>query len=348
MHEMPAGAGVPSAEKRTSVWVWVVRGGLAVAVSVLALWWAFHDVPLDELGRDLRATDPTAISVYILVNLAFQAVRVVRWGLLITPIKAVSARVLWQAGLIGIPASAFLPLRLGELVRPAIIARAGVPFATGMASVVVERVADGIVNVGLFFLLIAMMPANMTLSESLRAAGLAALLVFGGAVAFLILAALARSRAVKVMRRLLRPFPASLSERVVHLLETFLDGVTPLSNLRRLAWFVVLTGVYWGANGAVTTYLARSYGLDIPFMAGPFALTCVVFAIMIPAGPAFAGTLELGMSLGFSPFAVPPVQVAAVALGAHAATLFVLALTAGIGFVVGPGRRSTAFGPPAS
>lgn len=345
MGETSTVPGAAPGEKKTGPWVWALRGTLALAVSVLALWWAFHDVPMSELARDLRATDPTAISVYILVNLAFQGVRVVRWGLLITPIKRVGARALWQAGLIGIPASAFLPLRLGELVRPALIARAGVPFATGMASVVVERVADGIVNVGLFFLLIAMMPASTPLSEPLRAAGFAALVVFGGAVGFLVLAGLARARAVNVMRRLLQPFPVSLADRVVRLLETFLDGVTPLASLRRLGWFLVLTGIYWGANGAVTTYLAWSYGLAVPFMAGPFALTCVVFAIMIPAGPAFAGTLELGMSLGFSPFAVPPVQVAAVALGAHAATLFVLALTAGIGFVVGPGRGST---PPAS
>lgn len=305
-------------------------------------------MPMGELVRDLRATDRTAISVYILVSLGFQGVRVVRWGLLITPVKPVSARALWQAGLIGIPAAAFLPLRLGEFVRPVLIARSGVPFAAGMASVVVERVADGVVNVGLFFLLIAMMPAATPLSESLRAAGFAALIVFGGAVAFLVLAGLARSRAVSVMQRLLRPFPARIADKAVHLLETFLDGVTPLSNPRRLVWFLVLTAVYWGANGAITTYLARSYGLDVPFMAGPFALTCVVFAIMIPAGPAFAGTLELGMSLGFSPFAVTPVQVAAVALGAHAATLLVLAVTAGLGFVVGPGRGSEASAPPAS
>lgn len=293
-----------------------------------------------ELGRDLRATDPIAILVYILVSLGFQAARVVRWGLLITPVKAVSQRAIWQAGLIGIPASAFLPLRLGELVRPVMIARAGVPFATGMASVVVERVADGIINVGLFFFLLAIMPASAPLSDSLRTAGFLALIVFGGAVAFLVVAGFARARAVSLVKRLLRPFPERIATRAVHLLETFLDGVTPLADLRRLTWFVILTGVYWGANGAITTYLARSYGLDVPLMAGPFALTCVVFAIMIPAGPAFAGTLELGMSLGFSPFSVSPVQVATVALGAHAATLLVLAVTAGLGFLVG-GPRGT-------
>jgi uncharacterized protein (TIRG00374 family) len=332
----------PGSVRPTSVWVWVLRGTLALLVSAAALVWAFHDVPMGELADGLRSTDPTAISVYILVSLAFQAARVVRWGLLITPVKDVGARAIWQAGLIGIPASAFLPLRLGEFVRPVMIARAGVPFATGMASVVVERVADGIVNVGLFFILLSIMPASAPLSDSLRTAGFLASVVFGGAVVFLVVAGFARAKSVALLRVVLRPVPDRIVDRAVHLLETFLDGVTPLSNGRRLAAFLILTALYWGANGAITTYLARSYGLDVPFMAGPFALTCVVFAIMIPAGPAFAGTLELGMSLGFSPFAVSPVQVAAVALGAHAATLLVLALTAGLGFLVGSPPRSDA------
>ena len=42
---------------------------------------------------------------------------------------------LFSAASVGIPAAMFLPLRLGELVRPAMIARAGVPFPGAQAEV---------------------------------------------------------------------------------------------------------------------------------------------------------------------------------------------------------------------
>jgi uncharacterized membrane protein YbhN (UPF0104 family) len=61
-------------------------------------------------------------------------------------------------------------------------------------------------------------------------------------------------------------------------------------------------------------------------------VSCVVFAVTAPAGPAFAGTLEAGYRLGLAPFGVSPADAAVVALVTHAAQLVMMAGFAVLGF----------------
>jgi glycosyltransferase 2 family protein len=289
-----------------------VRLVAALVVSAVALWWAFRDVDLGAMFAKLGDSDPKIILLYFLAQLVIHVIRVVRWGLLVAPLGRASNRAIFSSACVGIAAAMFLPLRLGELVRPAMIARADVPFGGAMASVVAERIADGLANVGLFFLLFSVMPMNTPVSDDLRVMSKFALIGFGGACVALVLIAYARRPAMAIIRRMLQPISAKLADRTETLLGTFIDGLHPLAQPGRLIGFVVLTALYWGINGGMTTILARSYGIDVPWIAGPFAVVIVVFAVTIPAGPAFTGTMHFGFRVGLAPFGVTADQAAVV------------------------------------
>ena len=118
---------------------WVVRGTLALLVTGVALWWSFKDVHFDVVVPRLKQSAPGAMLLFAFVLVFTHFVRVLRWGLLVKPLGPTTNRDILAAGTVGIPATFFVPLRLGEFVRPLMIARSGVPFAGGLASVVVER-----------------------------------------------------------------------------------------------------------------------------------------------------------------------------------------------------------------
>ncbi|MCC7386192.1 MAG: flippase-like domain-containing protein [Deltaproteobacteria bacterium] len=322
---------------------WVIKIVLALAVSAGALWWTFRDVDLRALVSELAASSPTVILMYCVAQLVVHLVRVVRWALMVGPLGPASRRAIFSSASVGIPAAMFLPLRLGELVRPVMIARAGIPFGGAMASVVAERLADGLTNVGLFFLLLSLMPASSPLSDDLRLMSRIALIGFGGACVLLLVIAVARRSALAVLARLFEPIAPALGRRLTKLLGTFIDGLAPLGQPSRLFGFVVLTAIYWGINGGMTTVLAKSYGIDVPWIAGPFAVVIVVFAVTIPAGPAFTGTLQAGFRLGLAPFAVTPAQAALVGTAVYLIQICIQALILLAGMLTAePGQRALA------
>ncbi|MFO0727348.1 MAG: lysylphosphatidylglycerol synthase transmembrane domain-containing protein [Myxococcota bacterium] len=327
----------PRAQKRSAL-AWVIKALVALLVSGVALWFAFKDVDLRSLGQKLQKTDLVVLSIFVLAQVVIHAVRIWRWAILIRPLGNPTWRAIFSASSVGIPASMFLPLRLGEFVRPVMIARSGVPFAGAVASVVTERVADGLTNVGLFFMLLALMPTNSTLPDEVRLMAKIAFIGFGGACALLVVMAYAQKQAMALLARVVDPIAPHLSERLAHLFSVFLDGLRPLYQPTRLVLFVLLTAVYWGINGLTTTLLAKSYGIDVPWIAGPFAVVIVVFAVTLPAGPAFAGTLQVGFLLGLKPFGVSPADAALVAIAIHLVQIVSQALLMGLGFLTADPR----------
>lgn len=329
----PPDASAPSAPKKSSPLAWVAKTVLALGISFLALWLAFKDVELASLLEKLEHTNLAVLSLFIVAQFVIHAVRVARWSLLVKPLGKASTKAIFSASSVGIPAAMFLPLRLGEFVRPAMIARSGVPFAGAVASVVTERVADGLTNVGLFFVLLSMLPESSPLPDEVRLMAKIAFIGFGGFFTLLVLMAYAEKQAMAILRRVLIPVAPHLAERLSHLFAVFLEGLRPLYQPSRLFLFVLLTAVYWGINGLTTTMLAQSYGIDVPLIAGPFAVVIVVFAVTLPAGPAFAGTLQVGFLMGLKPFGVSAADAALVAVAIHMVQIVTQALILGLGFL---------------
>ena len=319
----------------------IVAAVLAIAVSIGTLTWAFHDVDVEALRRQLGRTALLPLLAYAAAQLLGHAVRVVRWGLLVRPISDVSTRSIFAAASVGLPATFFLPFRLGELVRPAMLKRAGASFGGTFASVVVERVADGLVNVGLFFVLLGLLPTQV--APEVRRFSWIALGLFATALVGLAIGYAYRDSFLRSIRHMTQWLGESASERIVGLVRTFLSGLEALRSPSRVVSFVALSLLFWAIIGGSTQILAASYINGLPILAGPFAVTVVVFAIMIPAGPAFAGTMEAGFRLGMAPFGIDPSDVIVVAVVAHATQLVTMALIAGAGFwAASAGERDAA------
>jgi uncharacterized membrane protein YbhN (UPF0104 family) len=199
------------------------------------------------------------------------------------------------------------------------------------ASVVVERVADGLSNVAVFFVLLFFLPASASLAPELRGVAFVMLAAFGGGLLLLAAAYVARGPVLGLVEKIIGRVSPKVAKRVVDLISMFLDGLVAIGSWPKFLAFLLLTAVYWGINGWSCWFLATSYGIEVPAIAGWFAVSCVVFAITVPAGPAFAGTLEAGYRVGMAPFGVSASDAALVAVVTHVVQLFLLAAYAGLG-----------------
>jgi glycosyltransferase 2 family protein len=318
----------------------VARGLVALVLSAGTLIWAFHDVDLGDLRVRLVESEPTAVILFLVLQALTMVVRIVRWGVLVRPLGNPSSRAIFTSGTLGLSAAVFLPLRLGEFVRPVLISRSGVSFGGAMGAVVLERIVDGLVNLVLFFVLSYSFPPTVVLPPTVSFFANIACVVFGGATTLLMLAVYSRRLAVKLVHMTLGRISENIALRVANLLSSFLDGVSAMAHPGRLVAFLGLTAAYWGLNGYATWFLAESYVPDLGWMAGLFVVATTVFAVMIPAGPAFAGTLEAGYRFGLMPFGVSASQAAVVAVASHILQLFGLVVFTGLGLLVQAGPVS--------
>ncbi|MEE8553661.1 MAG: lysylphosphatidylglycerol synthase transmembrane domain-containing protein [Desulfobacterales bacterium] len=137
---------------------------LGVIISALALYLAFRNVPFTDLVQYLASINYFWILPSILVIFLSFALRAFRWQVILESAHKVG---FWQAFhplMIGFMINCILPLRVGEIARPAVLQRKeNIPFSTGLATVAAERVFD----VSILVILFAVLLANIQIDPNL-------------------------------------------------------------------------------------------------------------------------------------------------------------------------------------
>lgn len=137
---------------------------LGVIISALALYWAFSNVSFADHVEYLTSINYFWVFPSILVIFLSFALRAFRWQVILESAHKVG---FWQAFhplMIGFMINCILPLRVGEIARPAVLQRKeNIPFSTGLATVAAERVFD----VSILVILFAVLLANIQIDPNL-------------------------------------------------------------------------------------------------------------------------------------------------------------------------------------
>ena len=176
--------------------------------------------------------------------------------------------------------------------------------ATG--SVVIERIIDGITTAGLLVVSLLFLapraPAGDGTLAHLRLWGWIVLALFCGLLVFVAALFVLRERAVLLVRRLVSHLSESLAARAADVLEQFAEGLRLAPHRGTLLWVLVLTALYWGANGLGMYVLARAFHLELGLLQSYAVLGVLIIGVMIPAGPGMLGTFQFFTLLGLSLF----------------------------------------------
>src|ERR1700710_2955070 len=136
-----------SAAQRSGLWPKLL---ISLALGALFGWIAERGgVPIFPKSSSFRGVDWPWVGVAALMLMALTVLRATRWRFLIAPVRKLPLRDVVLFNWIGFFAIFALPLRLGELARPAISKlRAGIPISPGPGTVAVEPVLDGAIMSG--------------------------------------------------------------------------------------------------------------------------------------------------------------------------------------------------------
>lgn len=327
--------GDPSAAERGAV-QWIV----ALAVGVGAMLLALRGVSLDALTTSLSGVDQKTFALGVSLFLGLHLSRALRWGYLV---RRVAPEVRFRSYLsicsVGFLLINVLPFRLGEFVRPWLLAeRERVPFGSGMATVVLERLLD-VAALGVL-LLGALMFAGIPPGEVeiygehydlvlvLRRSVLSVLVPVSLALATLIFLG---DRGLALADRISAPLGATV-QRVLRLfLGAFIGAVRSVGSVRAILTLILWSCVVWTVNtGSLWLALkAFPFGAAFGFWDAAAVLACLCAVLMLPAPPGFAGVFELGLGVGLAVYGVARSDAAAFALALHASQFLLMSLTGG-------------------
>ena len=240
--------------------------------------------------------------------------RTLRWQALLQAVQHVRVRALFPYMAIGYMANDLLPVRIGELVRVYLTGRRfDMPRSPILATIVLERVSDGLVLVGMMAVAAVAYPvaAWVTALGALMAAA------FGGVLALLVMAVTARSSAERVGRSVAARLPVAVRLQVMAVAGGFMDGMAVLRSPRWLAVVGVHAVLSWLWEAAVFYTVGLALGIDVPFVAYVLAMATANLATALPSSQAGIGPFEFFCAETLQLYRVPAGDAVAFALLVH-------------------------------
>ncbi len=317
----------------------LLRSGVGIAISVVCVYLALRGADLShtwELLTGARLPWIGLAAVFIVADLFFRAVR---WQRLIAPIHHVPLRRLSGYMLVGYLANNFLPARLGELVRSHYLGdREGISRSATLGTVVVERIVDTVVLVGI--------GAVAILVLNVRGVVVSAILV-GMALAALLCVALAMTLAAHRLPGAARA-AAFLSRwpRIVGIVSRLRDGLRVAALPRTVALSAALSVAAWGCTVLAFLAVGQALGIELTVGEGALLAAGTNLATAVPSGPGYLGTFEYAGQMIAVAFDFPASSGLALAVLMHALTLLVSSIGGAIalvrlGWQARPGTRPT-------
>jgi glycosyltransferase 2 family protein len=292
-------------------------GGLVL--SILLLYWVFHDKDPQALSAALMRASLPALALAAFLNLAHNVFRVLRWGWLLGPVrKRVPFRPMFSAVILGFMTTLLVPGRVGELVRPALLsAREDLPLGPCLGTVVADRLLDGVTIVALFA--VGSLGAHFVAGSS----GLAGEIRMTAAIALAVI--VAGLFVLVLMSTFASELDAWLSRRVAPLRFAgrvalgLSRGVEALRSPRRLVPIVAYSLAVWLLIGLATWTGIRAAGADIGFSDTLVMLPLLALGVSLPT-PGGVGGYHALMQFGLvSLFGVDPTVAAGAGILMHLA-----------------------------
>lgn len=283
----------------------VIQGILSLIVGTVCVVYAVHGMDTTAVLHALGSLGPRAVLLYLLTLLVTHLFRTLRWEYLLRALgTSLPFRRLLPISSAGFMAILALPVRLGEFVRPYLVARErDVRMSTMVGAVAVERIVDGLL-ISILFFGAYLASAGDLFTRELRAAAWLSLVGFVGLTLFLVLAQIWTDRTIRLALRLtlLTWLAPARAEQAAEKLRSLISGFRALADRRNFSIFLIQSVVYWASNGLGMWILARQMHLPISLGAALVIMAFTGVVLSLPNSPGLVGQFHAAIKLGLTAY----------------------------------------------
>jgi glycosyltransferase 2 family protein len=296
-----------------------VRAALASVVLIGAFVWilARGGFPLLPPAGWFDTLQPVYFTAFCAAMVFNMLTRFARCHFLLAPLAKVPFRRVMTINAIGMALITYLPLRIGEMARPAMLREKGSLSAWAVTGTVgAERILDGLVFSGMLLVGLAVAKPQAVLPDHVgdlpvpvwvipQTARIAAL-VF--AVAFVIMAAFywLRATARRWTEAVVGLVSPKLAKRLADIVERLSDGLRFLTNVRYSAPYLAVTIVSVGSQIWALQQLGVAVGMpELSFAQATVVLGVMALGFSAPNAPGFFGMVQLALYAGLATYIAP-------------------------------------------
>jgi uncharacterized protein (TIRG00374 family) len=275
---------------------------------------------------------------------------------MLRPLKKIPTASMFPIVTIGYMGNNIYPARAGEVLRAVILKqREGVPVSASLATVVVERIFDGVVMLGFVFINLPEL-ARLTHNSGLigtmdiRTLAVVGAAAFLGALGVFLLAAMFPHVTERLIDRLLPLLPQRARQKARDLALRFLSGLESLRSPADALMIFFTTLLIWLLETAKYWFVMHAFDFSISFFGLMLMNGIVNLATTLPSAPGYVGTFDAPGIAVLMAYGVPGEIAAGYTLVLHAALWLPITLLGAFYYLRQPlrwGQVKTEEDPPA-
>jgi uncharacterized protein (TIRG00374 family) len=270
---------------------------LGVFISILFIWLALRGLRLNEFWQAVKGANYFWLLPGVAIYFVAVWVRAWRWHYLLGPVKKISTRKMFPITTIGYMGNNVYPARAGEVLRAVLLKRKeGVSVSASLATIIVERIFDGVVMLAFVFVNLpelAKLTGGSGFVGNIQQVAIVGSGAFFGALALFLLAAMFPQVTARIgswfIERLL---PQRYHERVGGLMIRFLDGLASLRSPFHALMVFFTSVIIWLLETGKYWLVMHAFPFQVSFFALMLMNGIVNLATTIPSAPGYIGTFD--------------------------------------------------------
>ncbi len=282
---------------------------IGIIISLVFLYFSLRNIQFDQF---VDALSKTSIRIFVLslvpTFLAFWF-RAIRWKILLQPMGRYTGSELFGPMMVGFMGNNIFPARIGEILRAyAVSKKLKISLPSSLATIILERLFDGIVLIGMLLVVVFMYP----FPARIKHIGYLIALIYGVLLLVLFFIQKSPQRTENVIMKILFFLPHPIRDRIRKMLDSFITGFSILRDFKRT---IIILGHSLGVwiSSALILYviLLACRMTDLPITASLVILAITAIGSMIPAAPGYIGTSQYFTIIAFSVFRIGESQALA-------------------------------------
>jgi uncharacterized protein (TIRG00374 family) len=296
---------------------------LGVLISILFIWLAVRGLKLNEFWGAVKQANYWWLIPGIGVYFIGVWVRAWRWHYLLKPIKEIPTKSMFPITTIGYMGNNIYPARAGEVLRAVILKRKeGVSISASLATIIVERIFDGVVMLAFVFVNLSEL-AKLTGSSgfvgNIQQVAVIGTGVFLGALVIFLVAAMFPQMTMKIGAWFIRFLPERFQARITSLMNKFLDGLASLRSPFNVLMVFFTSVIIWLLETGKYWFVMHAFNFEVSFFALMLMNGIVNLATTIPSAPGYIGTFDAPGIAVLTAFGVSQATAAGYTLTLHVA-----------------------------
>jgi len=270
---------------------------LGVLISILFIWLSMRGLRLADFWSTVQKANYFWLIPGIGVYFIGVWVRAWRWHFLLKPIKEIPTKTMFPITVIGYMGNNIYPARAGEVLRAVLLKnKENVPVSASLATIIVERIFDGVVMLSFIFVNLSEL-AKLTGSSgfvgNIQEVALIGTGVFLGALGVFLLAAMFPRATAKIGTWMIeRIIPQRLRVKIIDIMNKFLDGLASLRSPFNVLMVFFTSVIIWLLETGKYWFVMHAFNFHVSFFALMLMNGIVNLATTIPSAPGYIGTFD--------------------------------------------------------